>query len=477
MSDSSQKRKLFGTDGVRGRANQYPITAEMAVYLGKGAAKVLGKGATGPCIIGKDTRASGDFLESAVAAGVASEGIDVKLAGVVPTPAVAFLARELGGAFGVVISASHNPWHDNGIKFFAGDGYKLDDDSEFALESNALDMTERPARLSGPKQELSPEAKSRIAAVQAQGRVDSPGRITTLDDASGRYIDTAMKAMGGGTPFAGMKIALDNANGAAFSTSTEILTRLGADLTAFYSDPDGININADCGCTFPKIIGALTKEHGARVGVSHDGDADRVILCDENGDPLDGDDMLAVIGADMIDKGRLVQNTLVATIMSNCGLDECLAARGGKVIRAGVGDRYVMQEMQAGGYNLGGEQSGHVICRDYNTTGDGILAALAVLRIMTESGKPLSELRKVITKFPQVLVNIPVSSKPPIEELTAAREAIAEMEAALGEAGRVLVRYSGTEPKLRVQVEGKDEDFITTAAGKIADAVKGQIGA
>ncbi|MEM0897577.1 MAG: phosphoglucosamine mutase [Verrucomicrobiota bacterium] len=450
MSDS-KKRQLFGTDGVRGRANVHPITAEMALSLGRAAALVLGKNASGPCLIGKDTRASGDFLESAVAAGVAAEGVDVQLAGVVPTPAVAFLCRELGGAFGVVISASHNPFHDNGIKFFASDGYKLDDDSELALEALAL-----ANRFDG---------------------VEKVGRISRLDEAIEKYVGMAVASMGGGTPLSDMKIALDNANGAAHLTSTQVLTELGADLTTFYSDPDGTNINADCGCTHPRVIGGLVAETGASVGISHDGDADRVILCDETGDPLDGDEMLAIIGVDMINKGRLVQDTLVATIMSNCGLDECLKAHGGKVVRAGVGDRYVMQEMQKGGFNLGGEQSGHVICRDYNTTGDGILAALGVLRILVESGKPLSELRKVMSKFPQILINVAVREKPPLEELTGAQEAIAETQSTLGSGGRVLVRYSGTEPKLRVQVEGKDEGFIQEAAQRIATAVTEQIGA
>ncbi|MEM9478703.1 MAG: phosphoglucosamine mutase [Verrucomicrobiota bacterium] len=449
MSDS-KKRQLFGTDGVRGRANVHPITAEMALSLGRAAARVLGKNATGPCVIGKDTRASGDFLESAVAAGVAAEGVDVQLAGVIPTPAVAYLCRELGGSFGVVISASHNPFHDNGIKFFAGDGYKLDDESELALEALAL-------------------------ANRFEGS-ETVGRISPLMGALEKYVAMAVASMGGGAPLRGMKIALDNANGAAYLTSTQVLTELGADLTTFHAAPNGTNINADCGCTHPEIIGGLVKESGAQVGVSHDGDADRVILCDETGDPLDGDEMLAIIGVDMIDKGRLVQNTLVGTIMSNCGLDECIEARGGKVVRAGVGDRYVMQGMQKGGFNLGGEQSGHVICRDYNTTGDGILAALCVLRIMVESGKPLSELRTVMSKFPQILINVAVREKPPLEELSAAQEAIDETESTLGTGGRVLVRYSGTEPKLRVQVEGKDEKFIQEAAEKIAAAVTGQIG-
>ncbi len=463
MSQSVSK-KFFGTDGVRGVANEGNITPELAMKLGRAAARVLvnrDRSDWPRCIIGKDTRISGDMLEGAFAAGMTSEGVDVQLAGVVPTPAVSHLVREEGASLGVVISASHNAFPDNGIKFFTSEGYKLSDDEEQALE--AMMLTDDTSAFDDP-----PRPKN--AKI---------GRVSELPDAVEKYIHMAVDSMahGEGPILGGMKIALDAANGASFKTSPEILKALGADLEAFHIEPNGVNINEDCGCTHAEVISALVKETGARAGVSHDGDADRILMCDENGDPLDGDEIMAVIGVDMLEKGALHENTLVATIMSNCGLDELIKERGGKVLRAGVGDRYVMQFMRAGGYNFGGEQSGHIVCRDFNTTGDGIIAALQVLKIMAETGKPLSALRKCIIKFPSILIAIPVSERPPIEELAKAQELIGETEETLGDEGRVLLRYSGTEPNIRLLVEGRDESYLQERTDLIAAAITAQIGA
>lgn len=454
---SGATRRYFGTDGIRGRANVPPLVPEFVVRLGQAAADVFlarrGDSRTWPVVvIGKDTRQSCDMLESAIAAGLTSRGIDVRLAGVVPTPAVALLTREEGAAFGIVISASHNPFEDNGIKFFGPDGYKLDDALELEIES----LLEGPDKTtwSGPV-----------------------GRIAALPDAADRYVAFIRASAGGGHElFRGLHLALDAANGAASETSAEILHSLGAKLSVFHHHPSGININLDCGCTHPGVIGALVRETKADAGVAHDGDADRVLLCDETGSVLDGDEIMAIAALSMIRAGTLKENTLVATVMSNAGLDEAVRAAGGRVVRAGVGDRYVIEAMREGGYNLGGEQSGHFIFHDHNTTGDGILAAVQVLKMMRESGKPLSELRQVMTKFPQVLRNLRVREKRPLAELSAAPR-IAALEAALGESGRVLLRYSGTEALLRLLVEGRDAGFIESEADAIAAEIREEIGA
>jgi len=453
---SGATRRYFGTDGIRGRANIPPLVPDFVVRLGQAVADVFlgrrGDSRTWPVVvIGKDTRQSCDMLESAIAAGLTSRGIDVRLAGVVPTPAVALLTREEGAAFGIVISASHNPFEDNGIKFFGPDGYKLDDALELEIES----LLEGPDKTtwSGPV-----------------------GRIAALPDAADRYVAFIRASAGGGHElFRGLHLALDAANGAASETSAEILRSLGARLSVFHHHPSGININLDCGCTHPEVIGALVRETRADAGVAHDGDADRVLLCDETGSVLDGDEIMAIAALSMIRAGTLKENTLVATVMSNAGLDEAVRAAGGRVVRAGVGDRYVIEAMRKGGYNLGGEQSGHFIFHDHNTTGDGILAAVQVLKMMRESGKPLSELRKVMTKFPQVLRNLRVREKRPLGELSAAPR-IAALEAALGESGRVLLRYSGTEALLRLLVEGRDAAFIGSEADAIAAEIQGEIG-
>lgn len=454
MSDS--KRQFFGTDGIRARANVYPLTPDFVVRLGKAAADLfkerrLQTGEWPTVIIGKDTRQSGDMLEAAISAGIASRGVDVRSAGVIPTPAVALLTREMGATFGVVISASHNPFEDNGIKFFGPDGYKLDDKLELEIER-------------------------RVIADEFEDHTGPVGRCSAIENATDRYIAAVRESAGSDNRLLeGLTIALDSANGAAFETSAAILHSLGASVKAFHNRPSGLNINDECGCTHPEVIEQLVRETSADVGVSHDGDADRVLLCDETGSALDGDEMMALAATDMIEKGTLKDNTLVATVMSNAGLDEAVREAGGKVVRAGVGDRYVMEIMRRDGFNLGGEQSGHFIFHDHSTTGDGIVSAVQLLRVVKETGQPLSELRRRMSKFPQAQRNVRVTSKPDLSELSASAK-IEEVEKSLGDAGRVLVRYSGTEPLLRILVEGRDADEIGRQADEIAKAIADEIG-
>ncbi|CAN5913313.1 phosphoglucosamine mutase [soil metagenome] len=453
------KRQYFGTDGVRGVANQHPMTPEFVMRLGQAAAKVLGK-QTGKsearplCIVGRDTRLSGDMLEAALAAGLNAMGIDVALCGVVPTPAVAFLTQKEGASFGAVVSASHNPFQDNGIKFIGGNGYKLSDEEELQIEAAIA------------SEELS-SGRALDTAI---------GRTFSLADAAERYINHAIGSMQG-RQLQGMTIALDNANGAASFTSTETLKRLGAQVEVFHSTPNGSNINRDCGCTHPEILEALVKQTGAQVGVAHDGDADRVALCDENGIRLSGDELIAIAAVSMLRKGTLNENTVAVTTMSNFGLDDLITGLGGKVVRTDVGDRYVIAAMRAQGLNFGAEESGHIVFRDYASTGDGLIAALQVLKIMVETGEPLSELRKSLNPFPQAKRNLRVKSKPPVAELVTAVKLVAETEKKLGNLGRVLLRYSGTESLIRLLIEGRDPDYIEAQASRIAEAIQAQIGA
>ncbi len=455
-------QKLFGTDGVRGTANLDPVTAELAMRLGRAAAHVfsqmpgyLGHGARKRLVIGKDTRVSGYMLESAITAGVLSMGLDVLLIGPLPTPGVAYMTRSLRADAGIVLTASHNPYQDNGIKFFRHDGYKLDDEAEAQIER--LVFTDE---LDG----IRPTA-------------EGLGRAKRIDDALGRYIEFAKQSFPRARTLESIKIALDCGNGAAYKASPMILRELGANVTVINDNPNGININAGCGSTYPEEVQKLVKTIGAQVGISHDGDADRVILCDENGDIVDGDEILAIAAEDYLKRGCLAENTLVATIMSNCGLDEFVEGLGGKVLRTKVGDRYVIEEMLAKNLNVGGEQSGHMIFRDYSTTGDGIVSALQILRIMVETGKPLSELRRCLKKYPQAQRNLKVASKPPIGDLKEVSARVAECEKALAGKGRVLLRYSGTEPKIRLLIEGRDNEGIEKSADWIAEAIAEAIGA
>tara|TARA_Y100001960_G_scaffold255832_1_gene274152 strand:+ start:528 stop:1910 length:1383 start_codon:yes stop_codon:yes gene_type:complete len=458
----ASKNKFFGTDGVRGTANEGHLTPESALRLGQIVADELilrhndQKDHRPFTIIGKDTRRSGDMLESALSAGLNSAGIDVKSGGVIPTPAVALLIKEMGADLGIVISASHNEPPDNGIKFFYSDGYKLSADQEKRLEQKMLSDQSVPVRVTGQK----------------------IGRTTPLLGAADSYASKITELFVKETsekPLSGMRITLDAANGASYKTSQKILEILGADLVTHFNKPNGDNINLACGCTNPEVLSKLTKEDRSFIGISHDGDADRILLCDENADPIDGDEIMAIIGCHMLKRNELSENTIVGTKMSNYGLDECIRDHKGILERAEIGDRNVMEKMRSIGSNFGGEPSGHIIYRNHNTTGDGIVAALAAIRVVLQSDKPLSELRKVINKFPQKLVNLSVSKKTEINQLKA-NDLIEKTQAKLGEHGRVLIRYSGTEPKIRILVEGKDEEYVISQATKIAESIQDEIG-
>ncbi len=458
----TQRNKLFGTDGVRGVANVEPVTAETALKLGRAAAHVFTNlntrehpaGTRPKIVLGKDTRLSGYMLENALVAGITSLGVDVLIIGPLPTPGVAYITRSLRADAGIVLSASHNSYEDNGIKFFRHDGYKLDDQIEDQIEGLVF---------SGEIDAIRPTAKK-------------IGRATRIDDALGRYVEFAKASFPRGMSLEKMRIAVDVANGAAYKSTPCILRELGADLTVAHDEPNGTNINANCGSTHPKEIQRIVKESGVEVGITHDGDADRVLLCDENGEIVDGDEILAIAATDLLGAGRLRENTLVATVMSNFGLDEAINAAGGKVLRTKVGDRYVIEEMVKRDLNVGGEQSGHMIFRDFGTTGDGIVCALQILRIMKSTGKPLSELKRCLSKYPQAQRNLRVKEKPPLEKLPDVMKLVGDAEKELNGKGRVLLRYSGTEPKIRLLIEGRELAQIDRQADRIADAIQAVIG-
>ena len=457
---SHTPRKLFGTDGIRGVANIEPVTAETALKLGRAAAHVFAQNRSSSrtgrlkIVIGKDTRLSGYMLENAMVAGLTSLGADALIIGPLPTPGVAYITRSLRADAGIVLSASHNPYEDNGIKFFRHDGYKLDDEIEARIENLVF---------SGEIENIRPTA-TKI------------GKAYRIDDALGRYVEFAKQSFPRGFTLESLRISIDCGNGAAYKSSPCILRELGADLVVINNHPNGTNINANCGSTHPEQIQKLVRECKAQIGITHDGDADRVLLCDENGDLVDGDEIMAIAAVDHLERGCLEGKTLVATVMSNFGLDETLESRGGKVLRTKVGDRYVIEAMLRDGHNVGGEQSGHMIFRDHASTGDGIVSALQILRVMIETGKPLSELRKVLKKYPQAQRNLRVKDKPPLDTLPAIQNLLAAAEADLSGKGRVLLRYSGTEPKIRLLIEGRDQAAIDAHADRIAEAIRAEIG-
>lgn len=464
MSNTADpSRKLFGTDGVRGVANLEPVTAETALKLGRAAAHIFSEMAAqrksanqrATIVIGKDTRLSGYMLENALAAGVMSLGANVLFIGPLPTPGVAYITRSLRADAGIVLSASHNPYEDNGIKFFRHDGYKLDDAIERRIEHLVF---------SGEIESIRPTA----------GKI---GQAKRIDDALGRYVEFAKASFPKGMTLEGLHVAVDCANGAAYKSTPCVLRELGAKLTTAHTNPDGRNINTNCGSTFPEEISRVVRESGASVGISHDGDADRVLLCDENGEVVDGDEILAIAALDALRRETLARNTLVATVMSNFGLDETLRSHGGDVLRTAVGDRYVIEAMVRENLNIGGEQSGHMIFRDFGTTGDGLVSALQILRILVETGKPLSELKSCLSKYPQAQRNLRVQRKPPLSELPEIQKLVANAEQALAGSGRVLLRYSGTEPKIRLLIEGRESNQINGFADEIAAALKASIGA
>ena len=458
----TEQKKIFGTDGVRGIANAEPVTAETALKLGRAAAYVFAQlnprrtpaGARPKIVLGKDTRLSGYMLENALVAGITSLGVDVLVIGPLPTPGVAYITRSLRADAGIVLSASHNPYQDNGIKFFRHDGYKLDDQIEEKIERLVFN---------GEIDSIRPTA-------------NKIGRATRIDDALGRYVEFAKASFPRGMSLDEMRVAVDVANGAAYKSTPCVLRELGADVAVAHNQPSGMNINDGCGSIYPEEIQRIVQMSGADVGITHDGDADRVLLCDENGEIVDGDEILAIAAIDLLEAGRLEQNTVVATVMSNFGLDETLAAHGGKVVRTKVGDRYVIEEMMKQKLNLGGEQSGHVIFRDFTTTGDGIITALQILRIMHKSGQPLSKLKLCLQKYPQAQRNLMVKSKPPLEELRDVMKLRDEIERELAGEGRVLLRYSGTEPKIRLLIEGREFNKIDKHADRIAEAIQAAIG-
>ena len=448
-------KRLFGTDGIRGVANTEPMTPEMALKLGRAAAHLFRNGTSRHrIVIGKDTRLSGYMLESALTSGICSMGVDVLLVGPLPTPGIAAVTRSLRADAGIVISASHNPYEDNGIKFFSRDGFKLPD----ALEHRMEEMI-----LSGEIETIRPTA-SEI------------GKAYRVDDAIGRYIEFVKASFPRGMTLDGLKVVVDCANGAAYKVSPTVLRELGATVISVHCEPDGTNINRRCGSLHPEDMQAAVRQHGAHLGIAHDGDADRALLADEKGRLVDGDRIMALCALHLHREQRLARNTLVTTVMSNIGLTLAMHRAGIRVVTTPVGDRYVVEAMLEGGYTLGGEQSGHIVFLEHNTTGDGIITALQVLAIMQRTGKPLSELSACMTTYPQVLLSVPVREKRPLEEFPQIATRIREAENRLGKTGRVLVRYSGTESKVRVMVEGEDENLIRSMAESIAESIQSAIG-
>ncbi len=432
-------RTLFGTDGMRGVANLEPMTSHTVMRLGMAiAARLRQPGRHTRIAIGKDTRLSGYMFESALAAGIVAMGADVWLTGPLPTPGIAFITSSMRCDAGVVISASHNPFEDNGIKVFARDGYKLPDHVEAEIEA-LMGSTELDTLRAAPA---------------------DVGYNRKLEDARGRYVVYCKATFPSELTLDGLKIVVDGAHGAAYRVGPAVFEELGAKVIAIHTKPDGKNINAKAGALYPQVMCETVRNHEANIGIALDGDADRLVLCDEHGTVIDGDAVMALCATRMLKEDRLAKRTLVTTVMSNIGLERAVKTAGGKVVRTQVGDRYVVEEMRKGGYNLGGEQSGHLVFLDHATTGDGIVAALRVLAIMVREGVPLSELTRVMTRTPQVLINTAVAKKIPLEQLPDVQRRIAEIEKELGDDGRVLVRYSGTESKARVMIEGMDEARI-----------------
>lgn len=454
-----KKRELFGTDGIRGTANVWPMTPEVAMSLGKAVAHVAGrnekrrgaKAHVPRILIGKDTRLSGYMIEQAIAAGITSRGARVILCGPIPTPAVAQLTTSMRADAGIVISASHNPYQDNGIKIFGADGYKLADDLEAEIEELMADDSLLGARPTGP----------------------GVGRASRLDDAGGRYVVFAKNTFPRGLTLDGLRVVVDAAHGAAYKVAPLVLSELGANVTSIGIKPNGVNINKDAGALYPDNVRAEVVKRGAAIGVALDGDADRLIVIDEKGQIVDGDVVMAMCARRMLEDGQLAKKTLVATVMSNLGLERAMEEQGGKLVRTQVGDRYVVEAMRRDGYNLGGEQSGHLVFLDHASTGDGIVAALQVLAIMVRTGRPLSELAaEAMERVPQILENITLRARLPLEQMKELSKGSEKVKKALGKNGRLLVRWSGTEPKLRIMLEGPNEDQLRRWAKDLAAAAQ-----
>jgi phosphoglucosamine mutase len=431
--------RLFGTDGIRGVANRFPMSVEVALKVGKALTYLLSKQEKHPRIlIGKDTRLSGYMFENALVAGICSMGGEAILLGPIPTPGIAFLVRDMRAQAGIVISASHNPFYDNGIKIFGPDGFKLPDHLEEEIEELVLDEDFDKEGPTGP----------------------DIGRARRMVDGLGRYLVFLKRTFPQELDLKGMRIVLDCANGATYKVGPVLFWELGAEVIPMEVEPDGLNINQGCGALYPEKMAQKVVEFGADLGLAFDGDGDRVIFSDRKGRIYDGDCIMALCGLEMAKRGGLKGNAVVATVMSNLGLDLCLKQQGIKVIRTKVGDRYVVEEMLRGGYNLGGEQAGHIVFLDHTTTGDGLITALKVLSILRENGKDLSDYCDLMKPFPQVRYDVKVREKVPLSELPELQDLISEAEKALSDRGRILVRYSGTEPVLRIMVEGEDKQLI-----------------
>jgi len=445
-------RSLFGTDGVRGRANSAPMTAEIAMRIGMAAGTVFNRGDhRHRVVVGKDTRLSGYMIEQALTAGFLSVGMDVLLLGPVPTPAVGFLTRSMRADVGVMISASHNPYEDNGIKLFGPDGFKLSDAVEAQIEALVGSPSNIP--LAGPK---------------------AIGRARRLDDADGRYIEAVKASARRRLDLSGLKIVVDCANGAAYKVAPTVLWELGAEVISIGVAPDGFNINAGCGSTHPEALQEAVVMHGADIGIALDGDADRLAMVCEKGRVIDGDQLMGTIAERWRRDGRLTGGGVVATVMSNLGLERFIDGHGLRLVRTHVGDRYVLERMRADGFNLGGEQSGHIIMTDHATTGDGLMAALQALSALIKSKKPASETFRAFEPVPQLLKNVRVGNATAALEAKAVIAAIAAGEKKLGKGGRILVRKSGTEPLIRVMAEGDDSDLVKSVVDQIIEAIPRQ---
>jgi phosphoglucosamine mutase len=453
---SESFRRLFGTDGIRGVANVHPMTGEMMLKVGRAVAYLIKNGPhRHRVVIGKDTRLSGYMLETALASGICSMGVDVLICGPLPTPAISQLTVSMRADAGAVISASHNPYQDNGIKFFSHDGFKLPDEIEMKIEELIAN---------DELNQLRPTARS-------------IGKAFRIDDAGGRYVVFAKSTFPKDLTLEGLTIVVDCGHGAAYRVTPAVLQELGAKVITIGASPDGKNINKGFGALHPETMCKTVLKTGANLGIALDGDADRLIVADEKGRVVHGDAVLAICGLDLLKRKALPKKTVVATVMSNLGLDQCLGKGGARVVRTRVGDRYVVEEMRKNGYSFGGEQSGHLIFLEHATTGDGTVAALALLSVMVQSGKPISELASMMEVYPQAQLNLAVREKPELGSIPEVMRAIRDVEEKLGKDGRVLVRYSGTEPKVRVLVEGPDKKLIATYADGIAAELKKSIGA
>jgi phosphoglucosamine mutase len=444
--DKVVTKRYFGTDGIRGRVGAYPMTPEFVLKLGWAVGRVLASGRRNMVLIGKDTRISGYMLESALEAGLSAAGVNIHLLGPMPTPGIAYLTRTLRASAGIVISASHNPYYDNGLKFFSHEGLKLPDEVELAIEAEL----ERPMEIVNS---------------------DRLGKAERVVDAAGRYIEFCKSTIPTGTVLRGLKIVVDCAHGATYHVAPEVFEELGAEVVPIGAKPDGLNINDGCGAVAPKALRLAVIEHHANVGVAIDGDGDRLIMVDSHGEVVDGDELLYIV-AHARHQERTLGGGVVGTLMTNLGLEQALGSLGIPFKRAAVGDRYVLEMMQQSGWKLGGESSGHIICLDRTTTGDAIVSALQVLHVLVSQNRGLHEIKAGITKYPQTLINVPIASSIDIRNIALVEQAVKDAEGDLGDRGRVLLRPSGTEPLVRVMVEGQDHVLVKQIAQRIANEVR-----